>query len=45
MDIISLVLLILIGIAILGPDKLPIGIEALWLNITNFLRGQEGQSH
>ena len=43
MDIISLVLLILIGIAILGPDKLPIGIEALWLNITNFLRGQEGQ--
>jgi len=43
MDIISLVLLIFIGIAILGPDKLPIGIEALWLNITNFLRGQEGQ--
>ncbi len=43
MDIISLVLLIFIGIAILGPDKLPAGIEALWLNITNFLRGQEGQ--
>ena len=43
MDIISLVLIILIGIAILGPDKLPLGLEALWFNVTNFLRAQQGE--
>jgi len=43
MNIISFVLLIFIGIAVLGPDKLPNGVEALWLNITNFLRAQEDQ--
>jgi sec-independent protein translocase protein TatC len=43
MNTISFVLLILIGIAILGPDKLPNGLEFLWLNVTNFLRSQNGQ--
>jgi len=43
MNIISTVLLILIGIAILGPDKLPRGLEFLWLNVTNFLRANDGK--
>lgn len=43
MNAISLVLLIFIGIAILGPDKLPDGLEFLWLNISNFLRAQNDQ--
>lgn len=43
MSVISLILLIFIGIAILGPDKLPDGVEALWLNITNFLRAQNDE--
>ena len=43
MNIISFVLLILIGIAILGPDKLPNGLEFLWLNVTNFLRTQNDE--
>ena len=41
MNTISMVLLILIGIAILGPDKLPNGLEYLWLNVTNFLRAND----
>ena len=43
MNTISLVLLILVGIAILGPDKLPAGLEFLWLNVTNFIRTQNNE--
>lgn len=43
MNIISTVLLIMIGVAILGPDKLSNGVEYLWLNITNFLRANDGK--
>jgi len=43
MDIISLIFMIFIAIAILGPDKLPVGVEALALNITNFLRVRQGE--
>ncbi len=43
MNIISIVVLVMIAIAILGPDKLPTGLEYLWLNITNFLRANDGK--
>jgi sec-independent protein translocase protein TatC len=43
MNVISTVLLIMVGIAILGPDKLPRGLEFLWLNVTNFIRTQNDQ--
>ncbi len=36
----GLVLLIIAAIALLGPSKLPAGIEQLWLSITNFRRQQ-----
>ncbi len=34
------VILIIIAIALLGPSKLPRGIEQLWLMLTNFRRSQ-----
>jgi len=40
---IAFVVLILLGIAILGPEKLPVGIEALSLNVLNLLRSQRGE--
>ncbi len=36
----GLVLLVIAAIALLGPSKLPAGIEQLWLSITNFRRQQ-----
>jgi sec-independent protein translocase protein TatC len=36
----GLVLLIIIALALLGPSKLPRGVEQLWLMITNFRRSQ-----
>jgi sec-independent protein translocase protein TatC len=36
----GLVLLVICAIALLGPSKLPAGIEQLWLMITNFRRSQ-----
>lgn len=36
----GLVLLIIVAIAILGPRKLPMGIEQMWLMLTNFRRSQ-----
>jgi sec-independent protein translocase protein TatC len=38
--IFGLVLLIICALALLGPSKLPAGIEQLWLMITNFRRSQ-----
>lgn len=38
--IFGLVLLLIAAIALLGPSKLPAGIEQLWLSITNFRRQQ-----
>lgn len=38
--IFGLVILIIAAIALLGPSKLPAGIEQLWLSITNFRRQQ-----
>ena len=37
------VILIIIAIAMLGPSKLPRGIEQLWLMLTNFRRSQAEQ--
>ncbi len=37
------VILIIIAIALLGPSKLPRGIEQLWLMLTNFRRSQAEQ--
>lgn len=36
----GLVLLAIISLALLGPSKLPAGIEQLWLMLTNFRRSQ-----
>lgn len=36
----GLVLLAVIALALLGPNKLPSGIEQLWLTLTNFRRSQ-----
>jgi sec-independent protein translocase protein TatC len=36
----GLVLLVIVGIALLGPSKLPMGVEQLWLMLTNFRRSQ-----
>ncbi len=41
--ILGLVLVIIAAIALLGPSKLPTGIEQLWLSITNFRRQQNEQ--
>jgi sec-independent protein translocase protein TatC len=41
-DILSIILLILLAILLVGPRKLPAGIEALWLTWTNFSRSQHG---
>jgi hypothetical protein len=38
--IFGLVLLVIAAIALLGPAKLPAGVEQLWLSITNFRRQQ-----
>src|SRR5512137_2275992 len=38
--IFGLVLLVIAAIALLGPSKLPAGVEQLWLSITNFRRQQ-----
>jgi sec-independent protein translocase protein TatC len=38
--IFGLVLLVIAAIALLGPSKLPAGVEQLWLAITNFRRQQ-----
>jgi len=43
LDIIGIVILILLGIAILGPEKLPIGVEAISLNVINLFRSQRGE--
>ncbi len=37
------VILIIIAVALLGPSKLPRGIEQLWLMLTNFRRSQAEQ--
>ena len=42
LDIIGIVILILLGIAILGPEKLPIGVEAISLNVVNLSRTHRG---
>src|SRR5712692_8471774 len=41
-DILSIFLLILLGIMLIGPRKLPEGVEALWLAWSNFSRSQHG---
>ncbi len=41
-DALSIVLLILLAILLVGPKKLPEGLEALWLTWTNFTRSQHG---
>lgn len=41
--IFGLVILVIVAIALLGPSKLPAGIEQLWLSITNFRRQQNEQ--
>ncbi|MCA1553375.1 MAG: twin-arginine translocase subunit TatC, partial [Chloroflexi bacterium] len=41
-DILSIFLLILLAVLLIGPDKLPAGVEALWLAWTNFSRSQHG---
>jgi len=43
LDIIGIVILILLGVAILGPEKLPIGVEAISLNVINLFRSQRGE--
>jgi len=40
---IGFVILILAGIAILGPEKLPIGVEAIALNLVNLARSRSGE--
>jgi sec-independent protein translocase protein TatC len=39
----GLILLAIVALALLGPSKLPAGIEQLWLMITNFRRSQADQ--
>ena len=39
----GLILLAIIALALLGPSKLPAGIEQLWLMLTNFRRSQADQ--
>lgn len=39
----GLVLLTIVALALLGPAKLPAGIEQLWLMLTNFRRSQADQ--
>ncbi|MCU0508037.1 MAG: twin-arginine translocase subunit TatC [Anaerolineae bacterium] len=39
----GLVLLAIVALALLGPAKLPAGIEQLWLMVTNFRRSQADQ--
>ena len=43
LEIIGFVILILFGIAILGPEKLPIGVEAISLNALNLVRSQRDE--
>ncbi len=37
----GLVMLIIVAIALLGPSKLPAGIEQMWLMLSNFRRSQQ----
>lgn len=39
----GLILLAIVALALLGPSKLPSGIEQLWLMLTNFRRSQADQ--
>ena len=39
----GLILLAIVALALLGPSKLPAGIEQLWLMLTNFRRSQADQ--
>ena len=39
----GLVLLGVLAIALLGPSKLPAGVEQIWLMVTNFRRSQNQQ--
>lgn len=41
-DIISIIALILLAILLIGPRRLPEGVEALWLAWSNFQRSQHG---
>ena len=41
-DIISIFLVMLLAILLIGPRRLPAGVEALWLAWTNFSRSQHG---
>jgi sec-independent protein translocase protein TatC len=40
-DVIWLALLCLVALILLGPQKLPEGVEALWLSLTNLRRSQQ----
>jgi sec-independent protein translocase protein TatC len=40
-DIVWLALLCFVALIVLGPRKLPEGVEALWLSVTNLRRSQE----
>lgn len=42
-DIVSLILLALAALMIIGPRRLPEGLEALWLALTDFQRAQRGE--
>jgi sec-independent protein translocase protein TatC len=42
-SVIGLILLGILAIAIMGPSKLPQGVEQLWLMLTNFRRSQQEQ--
>jgi sec-independent protein translocase protein TatC len=42
-SVVGLILLGILAIAILGPSKLPQGVEQLWLMLTNFRRSQQEQ--
>src|SRR5512135_1218631 len=39
--VLGLVLLGIVAIALLGPSKLPAGVEQVWLMLTNFRRSQQ----
>ena len=41
LNAIGFVVLILVGIAILGPEKLPVAVEAIALNVLNFTRSRQ----
>ena len=43
-SVIGLVLLAVLALALLGPQKLPAGVEQIWLMLTNFRRSQAGQA-